>query len=81
MLAGTSMTVVCRGWLLEDWARLSIKTVFPRGMGIPMLMIRRSPDRLIFNMGIPILIRRHFYIETAPWLMTFGQISISDLHH
>ena len=29
---------------------------FP-GMGIPMLKIRRSRDRLIFNMGIPILRR------------------------
>ena len=42
-----------------------IKTVFP-GMGIPMLKIRRSRDRLIFNMGIPILIRRHHYIEIVP---------------
>ena len=39
---------------------------FP-GMGIPMLKIRRSWDCLIFNMGIPILARRHLYIETAPW--------------
>ena len=31
-----------------------------------MLKIRRSWDRLIFNMGIAILVRRHFYIETAP---------------
>ena len=36
-------------------------------MGIPMLKIRRSRDRLIFNMGIPTLVRRHLYIETAPW--------------
>ena len=35
-------------------------------MGIPMLKIRRSRDRLIFNMGIPILVRRHLYIETTP---------------
>ena len=33
---------------------------------IPMLMIRRSRDRLIFKMGIPILVRRHLYIETPP---------------
>ena len=26
-----------------------------------------SRDRLIFNMGIPILVRRHIYIETGPW--------------
>ena len=35
-------------------------------MEIPMLKIRRSPDRLIFNMGIPILVRRHIYVETVP---------------
>ena len=34
-------------------------------MGIPMWKIRRSWDRLIFNMGIPILVRRHLYIETS----------------
>ena len=42
-----------------------MKTVFPN-YDIPMLKIRRSRDRLIFNMGIPILVRRHLYIETAP---------------
>ena len=36
------------------------------GMGIPMLKIRRSRHRLIFNMGIPILVRWHLYSETAP---------------
>ena len=46
--------------------RLNIKTVFPR-YGIPMLKIRRLRDRLIFNMGIPILVGQHLYIETAPW--------------
>ena len=36
-------------------------------MGIPMLKIRRrSRDRLILHMGIPKLVRRHFYIVTAP---------------
>ena len=30
-----------------------------------MLKIRWSWDRLIFNMAIPILVRRHLYIETA----------------
>ena len=48
---------------------LNIKTVFP-GYGIPMLKIRRSQDRLIFNMGIPILVRRHLYIDTAPWIQS-----------
>ena len=45
---------------------LNIKAVF-LGVVIPMLKIRRSWDRLIFNMGISILVRRHFYIETVPW--------------
>ena len=49
----------------EPGPRRNIKTVFP-GMEIPMLKIRRSRDRLIFNMGIPILVRQHLYIEAAP---------------
>ena len=44
---------------------LNIKTAFP-GVRSPMLKIRWSLDSLIFNMGIPILIIRHFYIEMAP---------------
>ena len=45
--------------------RLNITMSFS-GMGIPMLKIRRSRNRLIFNVGIPILVRRHLYIQTAP---------------
>ena len=52
----------------EPGLRLNIKTVFP-GMRIPMLKTRRSRDRLIFNIGIPILARRHLYIETPPLLL------------
>ena len=44
---------------------------FP-AMRIPMLRIRRSRDRLIFNMGIPILVRLHPYIETVPWQLLLG---------
>ena len=33
-----------------------------------MLKIRRSPDRLIFNTGSPILVIRHLFIETVPSL-------------
>ena len=49
--------------------RLNIKTVFP-GIGISMLKIRQLQDCLIFNMGIPILVKQHLYIEMAPrmWL-------------
>ena len=30
--------------------------------------MHRSRDGLIFNMGIPVLVRRHLYIETTHWL-------------
>ena len=43
-----------------------LRPSFP-GMGIPMLKIRRLWDRLNFNMGIPLQVRWHLYIETAPW--------------
>ena len=49
----------------EPGPRLNIKAVFPN-MAIPMLKVRGSRDRLILNMVIPILVRRHLYIETAP---------------
>ena len=32
-----------------------------------MLKIRRSHDRLIFNMEIPILGKNGLYIKTGPW--------------
>ena len=35
-----------------------------------MLKIRRSRDRLIFNMGIPLLVRQHIYIDTPPASLT-----------
>ena len=41
-------------------------------MGIPILKIRRSRDRLIFNMGIPIL-ERHLYVETVLFFFKFKQ--------
>ena len=36
-----------------------------------MLKIRRSRDRLIFNMGIPIPGKDDLYIETGPWTNTW----------
>ena len=49
----------------------NIKTVFPRYGSSRVkdkTFVRPSyHNRLIFNMGIPVLIRRHPYIETAPW--------------
>ena len=43
------------------------------GMGIPMLKIRRSQDRLIFNMGILTLVRRHLYIQMPPGCDFIGE--------
>ena len=39
---------------------------------LKMLKIRRSHDRLIFTMGIPIPGKDGLYIETGPWWCTFG---------
>ena len=47
---------------------LNIKTVFP-GTVISFIKIRRSWDRLIFIHGIPILVRRHLYIEMDPQIL------------
>ena len=49
-------------WSQGLHAYFFLKTVFP-GIVIPMLKIRRSPDHLILNMGIPILVRWYLYIE------------------
>ena len=52
---------------------LNIKTIFPR-YGDSMLEIRQLRGCLIFNMGIPILVRQHLYIEIGPW----GPIQYKD---
>ena len=61
----------------ETGPYLDIKTVFPR-YRISMLKIRRSRDRLNFNMGIPIL-KRHLYIETAPVFSRIDRIILMSL--
>ena len=54
---------------------------------LPMLKIRQLWDRLIFTMGIPILVKRHLYIETAPWYLFilqsqyYGCWCPGSLHH
>ena len=49
-----------------------------QGMGIPMLKIRRSWDRLIFNMRIPILVRRYLNIQThTPIYCHWGRVELS----
>ena len=49
-------------------------------MGVPMLKIRRSWDRLIFNMRIPILVRCHLYIEMVPRALHQYKGHLSILH-
>ena len=49
---------------LQSGHCFNIKTVF-QGMGIFHYKIRRSWDRLIFIMGIPILVRRYLNIKTS----------------
>ena len=59
--SGTPTKIFCMSHGPISIRRLS----FP-GMGIPMLKVRWSWDRLFFNMWIPVLVRWHLYIETAP---------------
>ena len=66
-----ALTYICSG---TPGNRLNTKTVFP-GMVIPIIKIRRSSDRLIFILGINILVRRRPYIETAPGRLWFRLIA------
>ena len=47
---------------------VSIKRCRLTSIEIPMLKIRHSHDRLIFNMGISITRKDGLYIETGPWI-------------
>ena len=58
----TGLSYVVNTMVVEDLA-----TIFP-SMGIFIIKVRRSSDRLIFIMGILILVRRHFYNVAATWL-------------
>ena len=53
----------------NTWPRLNIKTGFP-GVGIYIIKIRRSWDRLIFIIGMLIVVKRHLYIETLSIYLT-----------
>ena len=46
---------------------LNIKTVFPMYGDSHVKDMTVGEAVLSFNMGIPILVRRHIYIEAAPW--------------
>ena len=46
------------------------KDVLPCSIGIHVIKIRRSRDRLIFNMGTPIREKDGLYIETGPYFFS-----------
>ena len=48
--------------------------------GIPVLKIRRSRDRLIFNMEIPILVRRHLNLYSDDPNVSGGFSTLSRVH-
>ena len=50
------------------------------GIGIPIIRIRRSLDRLIFIMGITVLVRHQLYIETPPERIWVNQLDKSYNH-
>ena len=50
------------------------------GMGISMFEIKRSRDRLIVNIRIHILVRRHLNIETAPLSLPCSQCKETCFH-
>ena len=60
---------------IRSGSRLDMKTVFP-GMEIPVSKIRRSRDRPVFNIGIPILLRQCFYIETPLLILPLRNLSL-----
>ena len=54
------------GALLKHQGADSIKRCNLTSIGNPIVEIRRSYDRLISTMGLPILVRWHLYIESGP---------------
>ena len=42
--------------------------------------LRRSYDHLISTMGFPIMVRRHLYIESGPWVKPTNQWHSGILH-
>ena len=62
---------------VDTGARLNIKYCLTT-IGIPMLKMRRSHDRLVFNMGIPIPRKDGLYIETGPGALKKMHLKISS---
>ena len=66
--------------LTATGGRLNIKCRLT-SIRIPMLKIRRSRDRLIFNMGIHITRKDGLYIETGPRCQLTMALYISEWRH
>ena len=67
-------------YLQRSGPRLNIETVFYQIWGFPCWgWDGRETVRLVFNIGIPILVRRYLYIETPPPLQNLGVDGYS--HH
>ena len=64
------------GYLYVRWdqASASVQRYHLTSVGISIVEIRRSCDRLIATMGLPTLVRRRFYIESE----SLGPVSVSD---
>ena len=62
--------------MLHPGARFQYKGRFSK-YEISVLKIRRSRDRLICNMGIHILVRRHLYTGTTPWSCASPQAKVN----
>ena len=71
-LPSCKMAITCWFWtgnglmLAACWAPSQNKDSLSK-YGIPMLKMRRSRDRLIFNRVIFLLVRWQLYIEVPPW--------------
>ena len=57
------------GFWRESWEPIQYKDRCLTSIGIPILEIRQSYDRLISTMGFSILVRWHLYIESGPWFV------------
>ena len=63
------------GFHHTTWALSQYKDVFT-SMGVSIMKMRCSSDRLIFIMGIPIPARWHFYTEMAPWWLVVQHATV-----
>ena len=75
------LVVYLMGSLRRQLGAVSIWRCHLTGIGISMLKIRRSWDRLIFNMGIPIPGKDGLYIESGSWRRKWRFMLLNTLLH